>query len=91
MKIENEKLKADYNTRISSLSGKLESVEFDNANLFEKNAALCTGIKEMEGEIESLEQMYIDSIRKGNFPDFYLQSFIDIFSFLHYRYFRVHS
>ena len=69
MKIENEKLKADYNTRISSLSGKLESVEFDNANLFEKNAALCTGIKEMEGEIESLEQMYIDSIRKGNWNE----------------------
>jgi hypothetical protein len=36
MKIENEKLKADYNTRMSSLSGKLESVKFDNANLFEK-------------------------------------------------------
>jgi hypothetical protein len=28
MKIENDKLKADYNTRISSLSGKLESVVF---------------------------------------------------------------
>jgi len=36
VKIENEKLKADYNTRISRLSGKLESVEFDNANLLEK-------------------------------------------------------
>ena len=34
MKIENEKLKADYDTRMSILSGKLESVEFDNANLF---------------------------------------------------------
>jgi hypothetical protein len=33
MKIENEKLKADYDTRIFSLSGKLESIEFDNANL----------------------------------------------------------
>ena len=33
MKIENEKLKADYETKTSSLSGKLESVEIDNANL----------------------------------------------------------
>ena len=71
MKIENEKLKADYNTRISSLSGKLESVKFDNANLFEKNAVLCTHIKEMEGKIESVEQMSIDSIRKGNWNEQY--------------------
>jgi len=50
MKIENEKSKADYNSRISSLSGKLESIEFDNTNLLEKNAVLCTRIKEMEGK-----------------------------------------
>ena len=62
VKIENEKLKADYNTRISSLSGKLESVKFDNANLLEKNALLCTLINEMEGKIESVENMSIDSI-----------------------------
>lgn len=36
MKIENEKLKADYDTKTSSLSGKLESVEIDNANLLKK-------------------------------------------------------
>ena len=36
MKIENEKLKADYDPRMSSLSGKLESVKFDNANLLKK-------------------------------------------------------
>lgn len=71
MKIENEKLKADYNTRISRLSGKLESVEFDNANLLEKNAVLCTRIKEMEGKIESVEKMSIDSIRKGNWNEQY--------------------
>ena len=69
MKIENEKLKADYNTRMSSLSGKLESVKFDNANLFVKNSVLCTHIKEMEGKIESVEQMSIDSIRKGNWNE----------------------
>jgi hypothetical protein len=33
MKIENEKIKEDYDTRMFSLSGKLESVKFDNANL----------------------------------------------------------
>ena len=69
MKIENEKLKANYDTRISSLSGKLESVEFDNANLLQKNAVLWTRIKEMEGKIESVEQMSIDSIRKGNWNE----------------------
>jgi len=50
MKIEDEKLKADYDTRISSLSGKLESVEFDNANLLEKNAVLSNRIREIEGK-----------------------------------------
>ena len=69
MKIENEKLKADNNTRMSSLSGKLESVKFDYANLFEKKCVLCTHIKEMEGKIESVEQMSIDSIRKGNWNE----------------------
>ena len=71
MKIENEKLKADYDTKLSSLSGKLESVEIDNANLLKKNAVLCTRIKEMEGKIESVEQMSIDSIRKGNWNEQY--------------------
>jgi predicted RNase H-like nuclease (RuvC/YqgF family) len=70
-KIENEKLKADYDTKTSSLSGKLESVEIDNANLLKTNAVLCTHIKEMEGKIESVEQMYIDSIRKGNWNEQY--------------------
>ena len=69
MKIENEKLRADYDTRMSSLSGKLESVEIDNANLLKTNAVLCTRIKEMEGNIESVEQMSIDSIRKGNWNE----------------------
>jgi hypothetical protein len=32
MKIENDKLKADYNTRISSLCGKLESVDCLNSH-----------------------------------------------------------
>ena len=36
MKIENEKLKADYDTRMSNLSGKLESVKFDNVNCLKK-------------------------------------------------------
>ena len=67
MKIENEKLKADYNTRMSSLSGKLESVKFDNANLFEKNAVLCTHIIEMEGKIESVEQMSNIEFNIGKF------------------------
>jgi predicted nuclease with TOPRIM domain len=69
MKIENEKLKTDYDTRMSSLSEKLESVKFDNANLLKKNSVLCTRIKEMEGKIESVEQMSIDSIRKGNWNE----------------------
>ena len=69
MKIVNEKLKVDYDTRMSGLSGKLESVKFDNANLLKKNAVLCTHIKEMEGKIESVEQMSIDSIRKGNWNE----------------------
>jgi hypothetical protein len=30
---------------------------------------LCTRIKEMEGKIESVEQMSIDSIRKGNWNE----------------------
>jgi hypothetical protein len=30
---------------------------------------LCTHIKEMEGKIESVEQMSIDSIRKGNWNE----------------------
>jgi len=56
MKIEDEKLKADYDTRISSLSGKLESVEFDNANLLEKNAVLCTRIKRWKEKSNRLKR-----------------------------------
>ena len=47
------------------------AVEIDNANLLKTNAVLCTHIKEMEGKIESVEQMYIDSIRKGNWNEQY--------------------
>lgn len=50
MKIENEKLKADYNTRISRLSGKLESVEFDNANLLEKMPCCALALKRWKGK-----------------------------------------
>jgi hypothetical protein len=52
---------------MSSLSGKLESVKFDNANLFEKNAVLCTHIIEMEGKIESVEQMSNIEFNIGKF------------------------
>lgn len=48
MTIENEKLKADYNTRISSRSGKQESVEF--ANFRETNVFLSTRIREIGGK-----------------------------------------
>lgn len=36
MKSGNEKVKADYNTRIYTRSGKQEYVEFDNVNWLEK-------------------------------------------------------
>ena len=56
-----------YNTRISSLSGKFESVEFDNANLLEKKMQFCAPALEMKGKIESVEKMSID--RKGNWNE----------------------
>ena len=45
MKIENDKLKADYNTRISSLSGKLESVVF-TIRTFSKIIQFCSSALE---------------------------------------------
>ena len=60
-----DKMKTEYNTRISCLSNKVEAIEFDNANLLEKNANLCTELRKMNERLEEAEKMSVDALKKG--------------------------
>lgn len=67
MKIEVEKVKSEFTSKISNLNNKLDSIEFGNSNLLDKS--LHTEMRKMRVEINESNKKATESVRLGNWNE----------------------
>lgn len=63
MKIEVEKVKFEFTSKISNLNNTLDYIEFGNSNLFEKS--IHTEMRKMRVEINESNKKATESVRLG--------------------------
>ncbi|CAG2220327.1 unnamed protein product [Mytilus edulis] len=68
---ERVKMKESYDKKFEMVGRKMDSIEFDNANLLEKNAALHTELRKMKEEIKQIETGVTEGIRMANWNEQY--------------------
>jgi len=66
MKIEVEILKSEFASKISHHHNKLDSIEFKNANLLQKNACLHIEMRKMRTEIDESNKKATGSVPLEN-------------------------
>lgn len=71
VKSEVDKLKSQYDSKISNLYDKLNTIEFENANLLEKNASLHSEMRKMSTVVDESNRKATDSVRLGNWNEQY--------------------
>ncbi|CAG2219960.1 unnamed protein product [Mytilus edulis] len=71
VKSEVEKLKTNYDSKISHLHDKLNTIEFENGNLLEKNASLHSDLRKMREVVDENNKKATESVRLGNWNEQY--------------------
>ncbi|CAG2235036.1 unnamed protein product [Mytilus edulis] len=71
VKSEVEKLKNNYDSKISHLHDKLNTIEFENGNLLEKNASLHSDLRKMREVVDENNKKATESVRLGNWNEQY--------------------
>jgi hypothetical protein len=66
-----ETTKMRYNEKIVNMGGSIDVLEFDNANLLERNAALHTELKSLKENIKEIGNRSTDAMRQGNWNEQY--------------------
>ena len=68
---ETTKMRKEYNQKIVNMGGRIDILEFDNANLLERNAALHTELKSLKENIKEIGNRSTDAMRQGNWNEQY--------------------
>ena len=68
---ETTKIRKEYNEKIVNMGGRIDVLEFDNANLLERNAALHTELKSLKENIKEIGNRSTDAMRQGNWNEQY--------------------
>ncbi|CAC5384861.1 unnamed protein product [Mytilus coruscus] len=71
VKSEVDKLKTNYDSKISHLHDKLNTIEFENGNLLEKNASLHSDLRKMRDVVDENNKKATESVRLGNWNEQY--------------------
>ncbi|CAG2257732.1 unnamed protein product [Mytilus edulis] len=71
VKSEVEKLKTNYDSKISHLHDKLNTIEFENGNLLETNASLHSDLRKMREVVDENNKKATESVRLGNWNEQY--------------------
>ncbi|CAG2208763.1 unnamed protein product [Mytilus edulis] len=71
VKSEVDKLKTNYDSKISHLHDKLNTIEFENGNLLEKNASLHSDLRKMRDVVDENNRKATESVRLGNWNEQY--------------------
>ena len=68
---ETTKMRNEYNAKILNMGGRIDVLEFDNANLLERNAELHTELKSWKEDIKEIGIRSTDAMRQGNWNEQY--------------------
>jgi predicted RNase H-like nuclease (RuvC/YqgF family) len=68
---ETTKMRKEYNEKIVNMGGRIDVLEFDNANLLERNAALHTELKSLKENIKEIGNRSTDAMRQENWNEQY--------------------
>ncbi|CAG2188607.1 HSPA1s [Mytilus edulis] len=71
VKSEVEKLKTNYDSKISHLHDKLNTIEFENESPCEKNASLHSDLRKMREVVDENNKKATESVRLGNWNEQY--------------------
>jgi hypothetical protein len=66
---ETTKMRKEYNEKIVNMGGHIDVLEFDNANLLERNAPLHTELKSLKENIKEIGNRSTDAMRQGNWNE----------------------
>ena len=64
-------MRKEYNEKIVNLGGRINVLEFDNANLLDRNAALHTELESLKENIKEIGNRSTDAMRQGNWNEQY--------------------